>query len=834
MRCTHFLVLVLIVAGFAYGSVKAPPKLVSLAISPGGIELWGAGASQRVIVVAKFADGLERDVTAQSRLNLSNTGIAAVLGGPRLEAVADGEATFYATFGDLTVQTGIRVREASKKRGFSFARDIEAIFTRRGCNSSGCHGSVKGRAGFKLSMTGLYPREDFNWIVEGGTFSVLSNDPGTKRPRISLQEPEKSLLLLKPTMAIAHGGGRRFPVGSPDYGTILEWVKHGAPYGTESDEKNAHIEKLEVFPRSVIIDIQGRQQLIVRARLSNGHYEDVTGEILYASNNTAVADVSSDGLVKAAAAGETVLMLLAAGASASVNVGVIRETLPSYPTLTARNFIDEHVFAKLRRFQIVPSESAGDSEFLRRVCLDLTGTLPPPERVREFVASRDPNKRDEVIEALLQTPEFVDYWTYRLADLFRVNEYTQGGPKYASTYWQWIHDSIASGKPYDQIARERIAALGMQGGTRHYFSKGGELRLPQDIMAEQVRVFLGRRLDCAQCHNHPYENWSSNQFWSLAAFFGRLTRLGQADLPMVYYDDPAGHGEFGQGAKVFHPRTKVEVQPAFLDGRPLPDSQLERLRSALAGYVTSHPWFSEAAVNRIWSYFFGHGIVNPVDDFRSTNPPTHPELLEALANDFRKHEHDLKRLIRVIVQSRAYQLSSTPNATNRSDRTNYSHALSRSLDAEVLLDAICQVTNVEETFENSLYGRALAGTRAINLDMPDIYPSQFLDVFGRDNRVAVPERNAKPNLGQALHMIAGETYTTKILSDAGRLRQLLNAGAPNEQIIEEFYLAALSRKPSNDELTEAASIISRRSDRLTALSDLVWAILSSREFAYNH
>ena len=352
---------------------------------------------------------------------------------------------------------------------------------------------------------------------------------------------------------------------------------------------------------------------------------------------------------------------------------------------------------------IVPSELSSDAEFLRRVCLDLTGTLPPPQRVREFMASKDPQKRERLIEALLNTPEYTDYWTWRFADLFRV-VYENGLPLYPKTYWEWIRDSIARNKPYDQMARERIAAEGLNGPSRHYYN-GSDLRRPQDIMAEQVRVFLGRRLDCAQCHNHPYETWSQNQFWGMTAFFGRLSQLGEIGgiFPPVVIDDPAGHGENGGGAKVIQPRTKEEVHPAFLDGKPIPEGRQDDPRKALAEWMTSlsNPYFAAAAVDRIWGYFFARGIVDPVDDFRATNPPTHPELLGALARDFAEHHYDLKRLVRLIVQSRTYQLSGTPNSTNKNDLTDYSHASPRALDAEVLLDAISRVTGIDEDFSRA-------------------------------------------------------------------------------------------------------------------------------------
>jgi len=816
-------------------SAGPQPKLLNLRLIPENPTLWGAQASQRFVVMGKYSDGLERDVTSVSKLSLSQERVARIEG-TKVVAAADGQTILAASTGGQTARTTIHITGAEEKRAFSFARDLGGILTKRGCNSSDCHGSVKGKGGLKLSANALYPRDDYKWIVEGGTYQVLSAEAGEKIPRVSLKEPEKSLLLLKPTMELAHGGGQRFAKDSADYSTILNWVRSGALYGAEDDQAAVRVMSLEVMPREMVLDRTGKLQLLVTAHLSNGKREDVTDAVLYVSNDSQVVEANEDGLVTAVKSGETSVMIRAAGHAISTGFGVIERPIKDYPTLEGRNVIDQHVLAKLRRFNIVPSESSDDAEFLRRVCLDLTGTLPPPRRVREFLASKDPQKRDKLIEVLLRSPEFVDFWTFRFADLFRVS-FEQGSPAFTKMYWEWIRKNIATNKPFDQVARERIGGQGYNGPTRHWYG-GSDLRRPQDMMAEEVRVFLGRRLDCAQCHNHPYETWSQNQFWGLAAFFGRLTHIG--DLggagPAVIFDDPAGHGENGGGAKVLHPRTKQEVQPSFLDGKVLSESERVDLRMRLAEWMTSpqNPYFAEAAANRIWGYFFGRGIVNPVDDFRLTNPPTHPELLRALANDFRDHGYDLRHLMRLIVQSKTYQFSGTPNATNEDDHINYSHALPRALEAEVLLDALSQVTGVSEVFEDDSGARLPVASRAINVVFPDTFPSQFLDIYGRPNRLMVPERKGEANIAQALHLLAGPTYTSKLSGENGRIHQLLKLGRSDNEIIEEFFLAALSRPPAARELEFLAGNISRRSSRREALEDLVWSLVASREFAYNH
>ena len=818
------------------------PQLLSLRLVPEEVKLWGRKASQRFLVMGKHADGLERDVTRQSRFSISDPKIAKVDEQGRVVALADGEAVLGVELAGQRAETHIRVEGSEETRPFSFAQDIGGIFTRHGCNSSDCHGSVKGKGGFKLSLDALYPQDDYKWIVEGGVYQVLTAESGgLKEPRINLEEPEKSLLLLKATFMVTHGGGERFAVDSADYQKILNWIRQSAPYGEESAAPSVGIERLEVFPREGVLDKRGAQQLLVTAHLSNGRREDITEQVLYVSNNPEVVTVTPQGLVKAVRSGETAVMIRAAGKAISAGFGVIGRSISDYPEVPQRSFIDEYVFAKLRRFNIIPSELSADAQFLRRVCLDVTGTLPPPERVREFLAEPDPQKRDKLIEMLLNSPEYVDYWTFRFSDLFRVCYENGGSDVHSQLYREWIQKSIAQNKAYDEFARDRLSAQGYGGPVLHYYN-GSELRRPSDVMAEQVRVFLGRRLDCAQCHNHPYETWSQNQFWGMTAFFGRVTQLGCINSPGCIHgppriiDDPAGHGMVGKGEKVIHPRTKEEVRPTFLDGELLPENELSHLRGKLAEWMTSHPYFAEAMVNRMWGYFFGRGIVDPVDDFRLTNPPTHPELLKVLAKDFKEHGYDLKHLIRLIVQSRTYQLSSTPNETNKDDKINYSRALPRPLDAEVLLDAISQVTGVPEEFVKgeAKQWRLPVGLRAINLGRPDQFPSRFLDLYGRPDRQMVPERRVEASVEQALHMLAGSTYTEKLTNEGGRIGRLLKSGASDREIIEELSLAARARFPTAEKQAQLEKMIRQRSSRREALEDLLWGLIASREFAYNH
>ncbi len=814
---------------------------VSLRLVPEKAELWGADASQRFVVLAKYSDRLERDVTSQSRLSVSDSNVARVDESGRLVAQTDGEVVLAARFADLETEATARVSGSEERRPFSFARDIAGIFTRRECNNTECHGSVKGKGGFKLSYNALFPKDDHYWIVNGGTYQVLKVEPKAPiTPRVDLEEPEKSLLLLKPTMSVAHGGGPRLEKDSADYQTILSWIRAGAPYEGEKDPpRRVTIERIEVFPQAAVLEPLGQRQLLVTAFLSNGRREDITGEVLYTSKRPDIVRVTARGLVEASGSGETNLVIRAAGHSATAQFAVVERLIPDYPEVEIRNFIDEYVSAKLRRLHIVPSELSSDAEFLRRVCLDITGTLPPPHRVREFLADSDPGKRDKLIEILLNSPEYVDYWTFRFSDLFRVDYNARQDVKSTHLYQEWIRDSVARNKPYDQIARERIAAQGNAAATQNYFVLG--FRPPEEIVAEQARVFLGVRLDCAQCHNHPFQRWSQDQFWGLAAFFSQMTLVPTGSMGSSLIIDEPGLGK--DGGKAIHPRKKDEVQPRFLDGKALPEGGQADPRAYLAEWVTSldNPFFARASVNRMWGYFFPRGIVEPVDDFRTANPPTHPELLDALAEDFKQHGYDLKHLVRRIVQSRTYQLSGRSNETNRGDTINCARSLPRRLDAEVLLDAISQVTEKEEEFYH--VGHPLApkgkpavappGTRAIHL-VPELFPSRFLDIHGRHTRSTIRGRDNQPKLEQALHTVAGSTYTTKLSAPGGRIDRLLAAGASNKQIVEEFYLAALTRYPTAREQRLLGKMIREHASRRQALESLVWGLVSSREFAYNH
>ncbi len=781
-------------------------RLLSVRLLPEEVRLRGEGAAQQLLVIGTFADGLERDLTEASRFSLADPALAVIDAQGKVVARSDGRTLLTVRSSDQLLQAALQVRESALSRPLRFDPDIARILTRRGCNSIECHGSVTGQGGFKLSKNAAAPRQDYGWIVEGGAFHVLTAETGQKAPRVNVKDPARSLLLLKAGLAVPHGGGKRLEEGSRDYRRLLDWIGAGAVYGPENGARSAPLERVAVTPGQVVMLKGGERRLLVTAHRGDGAREDVTRQVRYLSNNPEVVSVGPDGRLRGRQVGETAIQVLAGGHSASATVGVIEEPVAAYPEVPRHNFIDDHVFAKARRFHLVPSPLSSDAEFLRRLCLDLTGRLPPVHRVRRFLADPDPQKRTRLIDLLLRSPEFVDHWSWRFYDFLRV---------ISPAYKDWVRQAIAENKPYDQFARERVAAQGFDGPSRHYEDMGGTaVPLPQNAMGEQVRVFLGRRMDCAQCHDHPYEGWSQDQFWGLTAFFGRLSNLhpGFPQVDFVIMDDPEGYGTFGKGAKVVHPRTKQEVQPRFLDGTPVPENRRDDWRLALAEWMTSpeNPYFAPAMANRMWGYFFGRGIVDPVDDFRSNNLATHPRLLEALARYFVRSGYDLRSLIRLMVESRTYQLSGDANPTNRTDRVNYSRALPRPLETEVLLRAISQVSGVKGEDGN------------------------FFNVYGKPDLSFIPERDMKPSLLQALHQLAGPTYTAKLSREGGRVDRLLLRQASDEAIIEELYLASLCRFPTEAEQASLTGLIQRRDSRREAVEDLLWAVVNSEQFLNNH
>ena len=798
-------------------SAPAAAGLVKLAVRPDSVTLSGRGVSQRFLVFGHYADGRLRDLTTSARVTKIGTGGVTVQGN-RVTSTSNGKVQVVATIGGQKGVMNVTVQDAAAAPEWSFANEIVPIFTKAGCNSGGCHGSPSGRGGFRLSLFGYEPEYDYD---------QLSKEKNGKR--INKDQPSQSLFLLKAVGKVPHGGGPRFKEGSEFYARILDWLRAGAPKQPEFD---ARLARIEIFPGDWTLDRpQQSQQILVQAVRDDGTTQDVTQYARYTSSDDSIADVDADGLLTSAGRGETSIMIRYLGGVGIVRVKVPREPLPAaaYETFKPVNYVDHLVLEKLRDVRVPPSGPASDAEFLRRAFLDTCGITPTVEEARAFLDDRDPAKRAKLIDRLLTRPEYTDYWTLRFSDLLRNNQQAKQD-KGLQVFYRWIRDSMRSGKPWDQMARELITSTGSgyRSGPANWYNTGDfGADYPLLMASATSQVFLGVRIDCARCHNHPFEAWSQLDYYGFAAFFAR-TKLknGPDENERIFY--AANEGD------VKHPRkTEVVIAPKFLGADMLKETSAdEDRRVKLAEWLTSpaNPWFKRSIANRIWNNFFGRGIVNPVDDYRLTNPAANPKLLDALGEKVVQYQFNLKPLMRDILMSRTYQASSVPVKGNEADKVYASHALPRRLIAESLLDAVVYATDVPEKF-----GPYEAGSRAISV--PDNrVPNGFLDLFGRAKReVACDcERNEETNVSMVLNLLNGDTLNNRLRSDNGRVGRAVQANRSPKEITEEFYLAALARRPSDKEQAAAEKLFSKAPNLREGAEDLLWALLNTKEFIFNH
>jgi hypothetical protein len=785
-----------------------------LTIYPETAVLFGDGSRQHLTVTWTDADGIAHDVTARAQVSLSQPGIASLEDRGLLRALTTGSARLTASYGGSSATAGVEVRAAGGSRDLSFVKDIVPIFTKFGCAGSNCHGSIRGKAGFKLSLFGYEPSLDYEAIVKA-----------TNGRRVNLDNPADSLILKKPTFQIPHGGGVRFEKGSLPYNAILEWLRAGAKYDSAGSPRLA---SLSVYPAERWMAGLGQsQQLVVTGRYTDGSTEDITDKVQFTSNDESIVDVSRGGLIKTVAAGESTIMVRTLGQAIAARIFVVKSVAGAdYPAIQTKNYIDRYVFEKLRRMNVAPSELAGDEHFLRRVYLDVLGALPTPEEAVSFLESRDSAKRPKLIDALLERPERADAWSTYFADLFRLG-FNESRDKGAKIFYDWINQSVLADKPYDRMVSELLVSQ----GNLYYEPKANFYFVsrkldPGDVATHISQAFLGVRLECARCHNHPWEKWTQDDFYGLAAFFSRLdTKFVHAGSESNVYLKDDG--------EVIHPKTKQRVAPKYLDGPNETEPAGQDIRQALAGWVTSpkNPFFARTIANRIWRRYFGRGIVEPLDDFRVTNPPSNAELLDALAADFISHGFSIKHLERTILNSRAYQLSSLPNESNRHDAVNYSRYYLKRLSAEELMDSVVQVTGVEERFT----GWA-PGTRAMQI--PHGSPSYLLTAFGRvADREFAQDRKEDPSITQVLHLMNGTSLNEKIASPEGRLAKWLkDSGMSDTAIADQIFLTALSRHATQKEKSAVLAQIaaSPPPNRAQVLQDTLWALINSREFIYNH
>ncbi|HEY1051372.1 MAG TPA: DUF1549 domain-containing protein [Prosthecobacter sp.] len=708
-------------------------------------------------------------------------------------------------------------------RPLNFANDIMPILTKGGCNGGGCHGKAGGQNGFKLSLLGFEPQEDYEHIVLEA-----------RGRRVFPAAPEQSLLLTKGTAELPHGGGKKLDIASEDYADLVRWIREGMPYGKDTDPKMARI---TVEPAKLTMPLKGSQQLKVIAHYTDGSTRDVTKRALYEANEKAMAETTEMGKVQLFdLPGDVAVMVRYQGKvstfRATVPLGAPVETLPP-----SSNFVDDLVFAKLKTIGIPPSGIADDATFLRRVTLDLTGRLPTAAEMKEFRASTDAKKRGTLVDRLLDSPEYAEYFANKWSALLR-NQRTQ--PLYArGTYlfWQWIRDSMADNKPYDRFVSELVAAS----GEIDHNPPVAWYRQVKDMkqqMEDVAQLFLGTRMQCAQCHHHPFEKWSQQDYYGFAAFFSNVSRKPStfATEEMIFHKRGV--------AQATNIRSKEAVMPTSLGGTALKLEPAQDPRRALAAWMSQkeNPFFAHTLVNRYWKHFFNRGLVEPEDDMRETNPPVNPELLSALAGSFVKSRYDLKQLIRTIVTSTTYQLSAVPNEHNAKDRQNFSRFYPKRLNAEVLYDAVNTLLEVESKFE----GQA-AGTRAVAL--PDNSYNQntyFLSVFGRPDSSSACEceRTQEASLAQSLHLLNAAEIQTQLSRDKGRADSLTKDSRPDDDKILDLYQMALSRDPNAEEARFARSHLEKKTGgktgdeavkgRKEAYEDILWALLNTKEFLFNH
>jgi hypothetical protein len=798
-----------------------PPdrQLRKLEILPARISLSGAGARQLLVVTGTYADGSVRDVSDRVAYSSTRPDIAAVSTDGKVSPAKDGSAFVRAALGSISAQVLAQVTDSKAGGELSFTRDIVPILTQAGCNALSCHGSPVGKAGFKLSMYGFDPALDHDAIVK------QKRGTGDRALRIDAANPEQSLVVQKPTMQVPHQGGMRFKAGSPEHALLLKWLKAGAPM--DAEDPAPVVSQLELLPTEQVLSGLGeRQRLAVMAHWSDGRVEDVTERSVFSTNDDAVAKVDTRGRVEVGATGETAILARFLG-----RVGVSRIVVPQkdrvapkeYERFIAEGFIDRLALAKWQKLRIVPADLSTDTEFLRRVSLDLIGTLPTSAEVRSFTADRGADKRARKIDELLGRPEFADWWALFWGDMLRNNSRLIL-PQGAKIYRDWIHQSVAADKPYDQFVRELVTASGQtfESGPANFFRVA---RTPPDQAEQVAQLFLGVRLQCANCHNHPFEKWTRTSYHQFAALFARVQ---VRNLP-ANQGSEINRLETGEYK---HPENNQVLAPAVLADSPVEMPSDSDRRTVLADWLTARDnrLFARNLVNRLWGQLFGRGIVEPVDDIRVTNPAVNEPLLEALADELVRQNFSVKSMLRLLANSRTYQLSARSSRRNAGDTRNFSRAYYRRLKAEALLDAISQATDIAENF-----AQHPAGTRAIQLTDNRV-ASYFLDTFGRPRREVVCscEREEVANITQALHMMNGSTVQSKISSARSRAATMDAAGKSTREIVEELYLWTLSRLPDSDELERALKLFEEGGTRKGPLEDLFWVLLNSREFLYNH
>lgn len=786
-------------------------QVVRLDAYPSSISLTSNKDFNSFVLVATYDNGVTRDVTGQSNFVLSDPNIASIKDHLLLPK-SDGNTKLQASYQGLNTEISITVSKAKENREVSFNLDVMPVFLKAGCNTGSCHGSARGQDRFMLSLFGYDPEGDHYRITR---------EQGTRR--INLAIPEESMLVEKSIGAVPHTGGKLFSKDSEHWKTLVNWLKKGA---LDDPKDIAKPEKLELYPPELLLEGDGAsQQMTVLARYTDGTTRDVTKLTVFQSNNELSASINEDGLVTAGKRGEAFIMARFNVFTVGIQAVVIPKNLKyQRPQLPANNYVDSLVHEKLHKLRITQSGLCSDEVFLRRIFLDVVGMTPKKEDYDRFVNDKSPDKRSKLIDDLLERKEFTEIWVMKFAELLQIQTDDNQGMSYKSTllYFNWLKDRIANNMPMDQIVRELLTSTGgtfVNPSTNYYQVERDNLKITENV----AQVFMGMRIQCAQCHNHPFDQWTQNDYYSFASFFSQVGRKRGADpRESIIYNRKSG--------EINHPVHKKPMPPKFLGGETPELKSGDDRRAILANWLASpeNPFFARNLANLVWAHFFGQGIIEPVDDVRVSNPPSNPQLLDELAKKFTAYNYDFKKLVRDVCNSRTYQLTTQTNPTNEGDLRNFARAQLRRLRAEVLLDVITQVTETKNKFQ----GLPL-GAKAIQIADGRV-SNYFLSTFGRAKRETVCscEVVMEPSLSQALHLLNGDVTNTR-LKQGKVIDKLLKEGRNSGEIIENLYLRCYSRMPTEAEKANLLASLDKE-DPDNGLMDIFWALLNSKEFVFNH
>jgi hypothetical protein len=787
-----------------------------LTLSPGSFTITADDPGLQLLVSRQNADGAARDLTAGATWRVNPPGAASIEPDGYLRPLKAGSLTVTAAIDGQEALSQVVV-EPREGRSWSFDQDLAPILTRLGCNTGSCHGKADGQNGFHLSLFGYDPQLDYGALVR---------DQGQRR--VALLAPEQSLFLTKAIGRTPHGGGLRMAAGSPEYRLLLDWIKAGAP--RQRGKAHGAVVRLRVEPRTVRLEEPGPQQLCVLAEYADGHRRDVTRQAIFKVNDDASSSVDPRGKAALLRRGEAdVIVRFQSHVESARLASVVNPGLDlDFSRLPRRNFVDEELWKRLAALRVPPSPPASDAAFLRRVSLDLTGEQPIPEQIRQFLADKAPDKRIKLVDRLLARPEFVLFWRIKLGDMLQISPARQLSSSYR--YQEWVDRCLAQNTPWDVMVSKLLTAVGdpndaESGGPVNYALDA----LEPGVQAEQTaQRFLGIRMRCAQCHDHPFDVWTQDDYFGLAAFFAKIKRGGMGPGAM------SGRMTVSINPKgiVTHLRTKQPARPRLLGGKVVEVAEKEDPRMALAQWMTApdNPYFARATANWVWAQLFGKGLVDPPDDMSRSNPPVHPELLDALARHLVATKFKLRDLVRTIATSEAYGLSSATVPGNERDTRLFSHQLPRPLTAHQMADALAQATDVPNRYPNGDPTR-----RAIRVADPSIV-SAILDTFGRCSRTSlctsVP--SSPLSLKQALLLIGGDTIESKVMSLNGYLASALKLELEPEELVENLYLRTVCRAPTAEELSRWSAELKQASSLREAAEDLLWSLLNSREFAFNH